>query len=263
MARGWKCPRCSTQNGEGVMNCASCGLIQGAVFVPTAYLPPDASPASPPAPEPTREPVSTGEPSTLPPAAQGVGAPLNLGTSDGQPNVAWVPPYPLAPPPRRSLWRRVPMGLLIIAVLVMGGAVAGFVTNASRSSSGDITRSGDMKSSDLVVGDCWDMKDPTADSVGDVTGRPCTEAHEYEVFSIASMAEDTYPSEDAFAAFVDDTCMPAFKTYVGRAYEESVLDFSWLYPSNDAWAAGDRVIECSVYDPSNNQLTASLRNSGR
>ena len=265
MARGWKCPRCSTQNGEGIMNCGKCGLIQGAVFVPSAYLPPDAIPVSPPVreamPEPTAQP--TGEPPTLPAAAQGVGAPLHLGSPDGQPGVGWVPPYPVAPPRSRPLWRRVPIGLLIFGVIVIGGAVAGFVTDASRSSTGDITKSGDISSSDLRVGDCWDMKDPTADSIGDVTARPCTEAHEYEVFSIASMAEDAYPTEDAFTAYADDSCTPAFETYVGRAYEDSVLDFAWLYPGNEAWASGDRVIECSVYDPNNNQLTASMKGSGR
>ena len=269
MARGWKCPRCSTQNGEGVMNCAKCGLLQGALYVPSTYEPPGATaaptPMSMPAPAEPVPPVDATVPpdTTLPPAAQGVGAPLNLGTGEGQPDVAWVPPYPIAPPPRRPLWRRIPIGLLIFGVLLVGGAVASFVTNPSRSSTGDITKGGDLTSNDLRVGDCWDMKDPNADTVDNVHAKPCGEAHEYEVFYIASMAEGAYPTEEEFTNYVDATCVPAFETYVGKAYNDSSLDISWLYPGSDGWSSGDRTVECSVYDPSNNQLTASLRSSRR
>jgi hypothetical protein len=265
MARGWKCPRCSTQNGEGIMNCSKCGLIQGGVYVPSTYVPPEAPGAAepPPAAAPdAQEPWLAGEPSSLPPAAHGVGAPLLLGSED-QPSTGWVPPYPIAPPARRPLWRRVPIGLLIFGVLVVGGAVAGFITNASRSSTGDITKGGDLTSNDLRVGDCWDIKDPTADTVDNVTAKPCGEAHEYEVFYIASMAEGAYPDEAAFTDYVDATCVPAFETYVGMAYDNSTLDIVWLYPGSDGWAAGDRTVECSAYDPNDSELTASLRSSRR
>lgn len=266
MARGWKCPRCSTQNGEGIMNCSKCGLIQGGVYVPSTYVPPQATePAeslpSPSASEP--QPWPPADPSALPPAAHGVGAPLLLGSDETPSSAGWVPPYPIAPPPRRPLWRRIPIGLLIFGVLVVGGAVAGFITNANRSSTGDITRGGDLTSNDLRVGDCWDMKDRSADTIDNVTAKPCGEAHEYEVFYIASMAEGAYPGEEAFSTYVDATCLPAFQAYVGSAYDDSKLDISWLYPGSDGWAGGDRTVECSVYDPNDNQLTASLRSSRR
>jgi Septum formation len=141
--------------------------------------------------------------------------------------------------------------------------VASFVTNASRSSTGDITRGGDLTSNDLRVGDCWDMKDPTADTVDNVTAKPCGEAHEYEVFYIASMAEGAYPNEDAFTTYVNSTCVPAFQAYVGRAYDGSTLEISWLYPGSDGWAGGDRTVECSLYDPNDNHLAGSLEGSRR
>src|SRR5260221_6493165 len=103
MARGWKCPRCSTQNGEGVMNCAKCGFIHGGIYVPSALVSPEppAQVASSPGPNPDSAP-SAGEdrgpgPSALPPAAHGVGAPLLLGSTDHQPSSRWVPPYPTPP----------------------------------------------------------------------------------------------------------------------------------------------------------------------
>jgi hypothetical protein len=269
MARGWKCPRCSTQNGEGIMNCSKCGLIQGGVYVPSTYVPPEGTAANElpttataTAAAADAQPGPAADTSALPPAAHGVGAPLLLG-SEEHPTAGWVPPYPIAPPPSRPLWRRIPIGLLIFGVLVVGGAVAGFITNASRSDTGDITKGGDLTSNDLRVGDCWDMKDPSADTVDNVAAKPCGEVHEYEVFYIASMAEGAYPGEEAFTTYVDGACVPAFETYVGAAYDSSTLDISWLYPGSDGWAAGDRTIECSVYDPNDNELTASLRSSRR
>ena len=161
------------------------------------------------------------------------------------------------------MWRRVPIGLLIFGVLVVGGAVAGFISNAGRSSTGDITKSGDMSSNDLRVGDCWDMKDPSADTIDNVTAKPCGEAHEYEVFFIGSMPDGSYPTDDQFSTYVQDNCVPAFGTYVGQTYDNSDLDISWLNPLSKGWTLGDRTVECSVYDPNNSELTASMQGTGR
>jgi Septum formation len=263
MARGWKCPRCSTQNGEGVMNCAKCGLIQGGVYVPSALVPPEpaALVASPPV---ASAPLTS--PSALPAAAQGVGAPLNLGSGEEPPPSGWVPPHPTptaAPLPPRPLWRRIPIRLAIIGAIIVAGAIGGFITNATRSSEGDITKSGDLVSNDLRVGDCWDMKDRSATTVDNVVARPCHESHEYEVIFVGSVAGETYPTDDAFQAFVENACLPAFGTYIGKAYEDSALDVSWLYPDPETWKSGDRTVECSAYDPDNSTLTASVRGAAR
>ena len=263
MARGWKCPRCSTQNGEGVINCSKCGLIQGGVFVPSTYAPPLETGANELPRLTAAEPQSgaPSDPSALSRAAEGVGAPLLLASDEAQSGSSWVPPYPVARPPSRPLWRRLPIGLLIFGVLVVGGGVAGFITNASRSSNGDITRGGDMSSSDLRVGDCWDLKDPNADTVDNVTARPCSEPHKYEVFLATAMDAISYPTDDQFSAFVENNCVPAFTSYVGLAFANSRLQISWLVPLSAGWTAGDRTVECSVYDPSNLQVTSSLRSS--
>ena len=260
MARGWKCPRCSTQNGEGVMNCATCGLIQGGVFVPSTYVPPESAAA---AAEPGPPGATPTEPAATPSSGPGFASLSPTGAEPAQAATGWVPPYPIAAAPSRPLWRRLPIGLLIFGVLVVGGAVAGFVTNAGRSSTGDITKSGDMSSNDLRVGDCWDMKDPSADTIDNVTAKPCGEAHEYEVFFIGSMPDGSYPSDAQFSSYVQTNCVPAFQTYVGQTYDNSDLDISWLNPLSKGWTLGDRTVECSVYDPKNNQLTASMKGTGR
>jgi hypothetical protein len=247
MARGWKCARCSTQNGEGTLNCGKCGLIRGGVVVPSSY-----KPVLPMAPAPLS-----------PPAARGVGAPLNVTPGTGQPTTGWVLPHAVAQAAPKPLWRRTPIRLAIIAAILLAGAVSALVTNASRSSTGDITRSGDVSSYDLRIGDCWDKKEATAESIDKVTARPCTEAHQYEVFFIGTLGVGTYPTMDAFEAYVEHTCGQAFQTYIGKAHADSTLAIFWLYPKRESWDDGDRTVQCSAYDPANKRLAASVEGSGQ
>jgi hypothetical protein len=274
MARGWKCPRCSTQNGEGVMNCAKCGFIQGGIYVPSALVSPaPAAPAaSSPDPDPDpdpgadRDPGARPTPSALPPAAQGIGAPLLVGSSADQPSSGWVPPYPTPPAGQvspRPIWRRIPIRLAMFGAIILAVAIGGYITSASRSSTGDITKGGDLVSNDLRVGDCWDMKDPSAHTVDSVAAKPCAETHEYEVIYIGAVPGDTYPTDDAFQAYVESACVPAFGAYIGKDYQDSGLDISWLYPDTDSWSSGDRTVECSAYDPNDSKLTASVKGSGQ
>jgi Septum formation len=157
----------------------------------------------------------------------------------------------------------VPIGWLIFVILLGVGAVASFITNASRSDTGEIVNEGDMMATDLRVGDCFDLKDPTAEEISDVTARPCTDPHEYELFWTGSMAEGDYPTQAAFESFFETHCIGAFQPYVGTGYLDSQLDISWLTPLEDTWGEGDRSIQCAVYDPENAQLTGSVKASAR
>jgi hypothetical protein len=152
---------------------------------------------------------------------------------------------------------------VVIAVLVVVGSVAGWYFGASRSSTGEISRGGDLTANDLRVGDCYDLKDPAAEQVEDVTARPCTDEHEYEMFFVGSLPDGAYPAVDALESYVGDNCVPAFDTYVGKVYAESELDIFWFYPSSDAWSEGDRSIQCAAYHPRIHRLTESLKGSNR
>lgn len=151
--------------------------------------------------------------------------------------------------------------MIIFALLLGGGAVAGFISNASRSDNGQIVNDGDMMATDLRVGDCFDLKDPTAEEISDVTARPCTDQHEYELIWTGSMAEGTYPTNAAFDAFMEGNCFNAFDAYIGKAYVDSKLDIYWLYPLEDGWGEGDRSIQCAAYHPTDSRLMGSLRAS--
>ena len=168
-----------------------------------------------------------------------------------------------APPARIPLWRRVPLGWILVGGFVIVGAVGGLIFNASRSPSGEISKAGNLDVADLRVGDCFDLKDPAADEIGEVTALPCTSEHEYELYYVGSMAPGDFPTQDGFGAWLDDNCIPAFETYVGTAYDASDLEIFWLQPTSAAWKDGDRSIQCSVYHPRIHRLTESLKGSAR
>jgi hypothetical protein len=274
MAKGWKCPHCSTENPDTTLTCTGCGRIQGSVVVPgSAPVTPWATPVPPAvdAPEtpgslPPPPTYSAGDPSAPlwnPPAAAGEAPPAGPGGEPAPAATGWAVNLDAVPPASTPLWRKLPIGWLIVGVLVAGGGIAGFLFNASRSDTGEITRAGDLTANDLRVGDCFDLKDPTADEVFDVTAHPCTEAHEYEVFFVGPMADGAFPTDDAVTNFVIDNCAPAFDAFIGLAYSDSTLDFSWLSPTSGSWSDGDRAVQCAAYDPNEARLTQSLRGAAR
>ena len=275
MAKGWKCPHCSTDNPDTTLTCSGCGRLQGSVVVPGSQpvvpLAPVTRPVGPsPSPSDGWQSSSTAWSTGVAPDAPAPDAPPVVPVPTAEPTpeeTSAAPPWAVnldaLPPAPTPLWRRIPVGWIIVGLLVFGGGLAGLLFNASRSSSGEITRSGDLTANDLRVGDCFDLKEPDAEEISDVTAHPCTEAHEYEVFFIGTLAEGAYPGEDGLTAFVVDNCGPAFDSYVGTAYTDSQLDFSWLYPSSDSWSDGDRSVQCAVYDPRSSRLTNSLKSTAQ
>jgi hypothetical protein len=161
------------------------------------------------------------------------------------------------------IWRRIPLGWFLVGAFLLVPAITGAIANASRASGGEIDKGGDLFASDLRAGDCFDLKDPKAKEIGDVHAVPCTSEHEYETFFTGSMPAGSFPTEAALDDWVIGHCDPAFKAYVGIAYDDSRLEAFNLTPSREAWDAGDRSIQCSVSDPGTHRLTESLKGSKR
>lgn len=268
MAEPWICAQCGTGNDPRTITCGNCGTVVGSVTAAASETPVAATPTTGPSAADT-----------------GVGQAHGFAASrDDAPTSGWTaaatgqpPGEPAGPPPSSwsvgasapqesaavPFWRKIPAGLLIFVVLLVGGGVVGFVLNAGRASTGEINREGDMMATDLRVGDCFDFKDASAEEITDVTAKPCTAEHEYELIYTDSMPSGLYPTDDAFDAFVEANCLPAFDAYVGLAYADSALDVSWLVPLEDAWSGGDQSVQCSVYDPENTRLIGSLKSSRR
>jgi putative regulator of septum formation len=206
------------------------------------------------------------------------------GDSPGWTPPPWSPDAAHTPPS----WKLILAGCLIAAIVLLGPL--GWLFDASRSSSGkpevapaeptqvrtevatpdEIDESEDLNwdeyniddSVDLRVGDCFDLKDPSAE-IEHVKAVPCKTEHDYELFYVGAMAKGSHPTAHAFATYLMQNCNPAFGAYIGKAYKDSDLDYIWLVPTEDAWRSGDRTVQCAVNDPNNFLLKGSLRGAHR
>ena len=191
---------------------------------------------------------------------------MTAGAETAPPFADWIPvganqpEVPAAPVP---FWRRIPIGLVVFVILFAGARLSGLVLDADRAETGEVAKPGDLTAIDLRVGDCFDLKDPQAEQIGDVAARPCAQPHEFEMFFTGSMPEGTFPGQSVFEEFMNTNCMPAFSAYVGKRYEDSELDMYWLAPSVEGWAQGDRSVQCAVFHPRIHQLTESLKGSAQ
>ena len=258
MTEGWTCSRCSTENAASRFGCSNCGLLRHDASIA-------GSTAGAGSPDPLTEDLTADRTVEVAQPTASVG-----GAAEdpiwSEPVAAWGPADDddgEVASPSLPIWRRLPVGWLLVAALIGGGAVAGWYFNASRSSSGEITKTGDMTAVDLRVGDCFDLKNPTADEVEDVTAGPCTSAHEFEMFYVGSMPAGDFPADAVFETYVTDNCYPAFGTYIGKAYDDSELEMYWLAPTESAWRAGDRSVQCAAYHPLVDSQTVSLKGSNQ
>lgn len=101
-------------------------------------------------------------------------------------------------------------------------------------------------------------------SVFDVRQLDCSRPHAYEVYRIHRASEGRYPGREALEALADKVCESGFQSFVGRAYEDSDLDFHVLWPSEDGWNdERDREIVCLLASMDDTLLTGSMRGSKR
>lgn len=281
----WTCTRCGAVNTSTATSCVTCGQARE---LDAGTTPPAASQGAWSPPAVPEQPGSgagmgaggadTGGPAAewaAPTAGEAGPAPVgDAGTPtagqagpDAGPGALpgwWQPgtPAPETPPGTGSRALRIlrPVGIVAVIAVV---AIGAWWFSAKRDDSGAITDAGDLSSFELRVGDCFDLKDAAAELVADVTAKPCTETHEYEVYLVEDMPAGDFPSQATIDAYAADSCLPAFESFIGLAYEQSELEIYYLAPSEDSWRNGDRAVMCAVYHPRIDELTGSLKGSAR
>jgi hypothetical protein len=152
--------------------------------------------------------------------------------------------------------------LLLFVVTLLTGCSFDVTIGADAARDGEVY----VDAADVAVGDCYD--DPAVEGddwveVEDVRLVPCDEPHDNEAFHRFSLHGGDYPTDDAFDASFEETCIPAFEDFVGRSYEDSELDIAYLAPTADGWDEGDREVVCSVYTMDLSKLRGSMEGSGR
>jgi hypothetical protein len=131
-------------------------------------------------------------------------------------------------------------------------------------SSGEIVESSDADVFSLRVGDC--MVDTLSDELAEVSSVPtvpCSEPHDSEAFASTAMPDGEYPGDDAVIEAADTYCYDEFATFVGMSYDESVLEMSSLFPTQQSWDLDDdREILCLVVS-ADGQVTGTLAGAAR
>ena len=150
------------------------------------------------------------------------------------------PPTSAAPKPggRRAV--------IIVGAIVVFLAVVLFVVRNN------------VSADDLAVGDCFNT--PNGTTIQTVEKHPCNESHNAEVIFVGEYSGDSYPISLSLDSYIDDSCVPAFESYVGRSLDsDPELSISYFYPTRDGWDSGDRTVTCYVTQPDESPMTESLK----
>jgi len=115
----------------------------------------------------------------------------------------------------------------------------------------------------LAVGDCFNDED--AETISSVKVLDCTETHDNEIYFEYALANDFFGSgsfdENLIFDDAEARCLPAFEAFVGTAYENTGLNFSYLYPTGQSWDDNDRAVQCVAYWD-NGPVSESLKGKG-
>jgi hypothetical protein len=215
------------------------------------------SPTVPPPPAPGWGTADGAQAPAAPPWSPTPGATAGAPDAGGP---AWLPPdgAPL-PPPDQPTWTasEAPSSgkrSMLIAAVGVGAFVAvslavSFVLRAEDPAATPAvptpTAGTVISANSLAVGDCIVL--PSEDEFDDVRSLSCTEPHDAEVVFVGDHPDGEFPSDEAFEAFVDAQCLPAFATYTGSEFfGQDVLDIGWFTPTASAWDRGDREIVCHL-----------------
>lgn len=105
----------------------------------------------------------------------------------------------------------------------------------------------------LAVGDCFNNVDEDYEVVS------CDDPHYAEAYRVADHPDQTfYPGAARLADWAEPFCYRHFESYTGAAYQDSKLEFGYLYPTEGSWNGGDREVVCFVFNLSGDDLPAPV-----
>ena len=161
---------------------------------------------------------------------------------------------------------RVIASLALVAIVGCTGDGPPSATGGAADATTSTTRRPDAPDVVLRVGLCFDGADLAAGVAlvrADVAPLDCGQPHDYELFATLVHPANERPSDDALFAYTSDQCLARFERYVGKAYEESLLDIAPLFPDRLGWESGDRELACAAYRTDFEPLVGSVSQSGR
>jgi len=134
---------------------------------------------------------------------------------------------------------------------------------AERDESGQIQTAGTLDAFAMQVGDCVDDWALNATEISDVPGVPCADPHDNEVYALFDLADGAWPGDEQVDVDADRGCYDRFEAAIGASYEESILEYLPIYPSQDSWErVNDREVICLAYHMEYEKLTGTVLNTG-
>jgi len=98
----------------------------------------------------------------------------------------------------------------------------------------------------LEVGQCVNSE-TGEDQVSSVPIVECDQPHQAEIYALPQLPDGAFPGDEALTETAQDECGgQAFTDYVGVPYERSEFEITFLQPSAETWADGDREIACLI-----------------
>lgn len=195
-----------------------------------------------------------------------------LGTIPTGVSTAWLAAGPSPGRKRPSKRRQLVQGAVVLVVLLVVAGVIGYATLAYRSSTtGQITKKGDLGVFSLRVGDCFQLppQDPsiqTTQGFSNVRAIPCSSAHNAQVFAqFQAIGSGSYPGRPQLEQEAGDGCKSRETSHLARSKITRALARTLViqstFPLEAAWADGKRTISCVLSAP--RHLTKSLVKKAR
>ena len=101
----------------------------------------------------------------------------------------------------------------------------------------------------LQPGDCVNAgAEPAEPTITTLNLSNCFAPHDAEIFAIGEYSDRPWPGAEALAQDGDVYCLSEFGPYVGIAFEDSILFYDFLMPTEASWALGDREVLCITFD---------------
>lgn len=153
---------------------------------------------------------------------------------------------------------RSPIAIVAAAV----AAAIGISTAAQRNAAGEITSAGSVDAFEVRVGDCFDDGAFASSEIDEIPGVPCSEPHDNEIYATFDISGE-WPGAERVEELAYEGCHTRFDDAIGKSYEDSVIDYTTIYPSQGSWKQlGDREVICVGYHMEFEKLTGSIIGSG-
>ena len=154
----------------------------------------------------------------------------------------------------------IKMYRITCAILALTFVISSCGGGAQRDSAGVVVKSGSNSVFSVKVGDC--SNSDLSGSAEKLDLVPCDKPHALEAYSVIGSTATTYPGADALQIFAEQSCIDNFFGYVGVELSQSILYYTYIYPSVTSWNdKSDRSVVCFIYKATEPLLTTSVKGS--